>query len=491
MIKKIVIAGGGTAGWMAAALLSKMLGKQHEIVLIESDDIPTIGVGEATIPPLLGFHKIIGLDEKEFMSCVNATFKLGISFENWRDVGHEYIHAFGRAGQDIWACSFVHFWLAGLARGINYPYEQYCAEMLASRDKKFAVVSNNKLVYAYHMDAGVYAGLLRKRSEACGVKRVEGKINRVNLDHSNGHIESLMLQSGEIVAGDFFVDCTGFRALLIEGALHTGYEDWSHWLPCDRAIAVQTESVGQPLPYTRSIAHEAGWQWRIPLQHRTGNGFVYSSRYLSDEEAKNKLLKNLEGKPLTDPKLIQFRTGTRLKHWNKNCLALGLASGFIEPLESTSIHLIQRSLFRFVQLFSMAENYQANIDEFNNQNKLEVERIRDFIILHYKVTDRQDSAFWRYCKGMSVPYALQQRIDLFAKSGTAFKIEGELFGEESWIQVMLGQGIMPETYHGVVDEMTDQELEELLKNIRAVQKRFVEQLPSHQEFIDYYCRSKM
>ncbi len=489
MIKKIVIAGGGTAGWMAAALLSKMLGKQHQIVLVESDEIATVGVGEATIPPLVSFHNIIGLDEKEFMSGVNATFKLGISFENWRQIGHEYIHAFGRAGQDVWACSFIHFWLGGLARGIDYPYEHYCAEMLACRDNKFAVVSNNKLVYAYHMDAGIYAGMLRKRSEACGVKRIEGKIAQVNLDHASGNIASLALHSGEVIDGDFFIDCTGFRALLIEGALHTGYEDWSHWLPCDRAIAVQTESVGAPLPYTRSIAHEAGWQWRIPLQHRTGNGFVYSSRYLSDEEAKNKLLNNLEGKPITEPKFIQFRTGTRLKHWNKNCLALGLASGFIEPLESTSIHLIQRSLFRFVQLFSMAENYQTNIDEFNNQNKLEVERIRDFIILHYKVTEREDSPFWRYCKNMSVPAPLQQRINLFAKAGTAFKIEGELFGEESWIQVMLGQGIMPESYHGLVNEMSDQELADFLNNIRSVQKRFVGQLPSHQEFIDYYCKS--
>jgi tryptophan halogenase len=491
-IKKLVIAGGGTAGWMAAALFSKTFGETLEITLVESDDIPTVGVGEATIPPLQTFHKMLELDEREFVSAVNGTFKLGIQFENWREKSHKYIHSFGFAGKDCWTCGFVHFWLGGVKRGVcDAEYGAHCVELLAAQQGKFAVLPNNRLNYAYHFDAGKYAMLLRSFSEKLGVIRQEGKIQTVDLCPTSGHITSLTLMSGEVIEGDFFIDCTGFRALLIDGALHTGYEDWTHWLPCDRAMAVQTESVIDPIPYTRSIAHDAGWQWRIPLQNRVGNGLVYSSRYITDEKAREILVNNLDGKMLTEPRIIPFRTGTRLKHWNKNCLAVGLASGFLEPLESTSIHLIQRSLVRFAQLFPLNGIDPVDVEEFNNQTKVEVERIRDFIILHYKVTDREDSRFWQYCKNMSVPESLKQKIDLFSQSARVFKNGNELFGEESWIQVMMGQGIDPKSYHAVIDTMTDDELGQLLKNIRMSVKNTVDQLPAHKDFINYYCKAPM
>ncbi len=489
-IKKVVIAGGGTAGWIAAATISKALGKKLEICLIESDDIPTVGVGEATIPPLLALHKILEIDEKEFAATVKGTFKLGIQFENWRDIGDKYIHSFGWAGKNSFACHFVHYWLAGLKKGIESPYGDYCVEHLATRKDKFAVLSSNSLNYAYHFDAGRYATFLRGHSEQRGVIRIEGKIASVNTDSDDGFIKSLVLDSGRIIEGDLFIDCTGFKALLMEQTLHTEYIDWSHWLPCDRAIAVQTSSVGDPIPYTRSIAHEAGWQWRIPLQHRVGNGLVYCSRYLSDEKAKEKLLENIEGEPLTTPKFIQFRTGTRAQHWNKNCIALGLASGFLEPLESTSIHLIQSSVLRLIRMFPVNGICNEDIEEFNAQNKIEVERIRDFIILHYCVTERKDSPFWEHCRTMSLPKSLQHRIDLFKQTGRVFKAESDLFGEESWIQVMLGQGIMPSGYHPVVDEMNDKELKSFLDNILESTKRSVNQLPSHVDFINHYCKAE-
>ncbi len=486
-VKKVVIAGGGTAGWIAAATLSKAFGKQVEICLIESDDIPTVGVGEATIPPLLSLHKILELDEREFLSAVKGTYKLGIQFENWRAQGDSYIHSFGWAGKDSYACGFIHFWLAGLQRGINIPYGDYCVEHLAARQNKFAVLPSNGLNYAYHFDAGRYAQLLRLHSEKRGVQRIEGKIAKVNTHSHNGFIKDLVLDSGAVIAGDLFIDCTGFRALLIEQTLHTGYIDWSHWLPCDRAVAVQTESLGAPIPYTRAIAHEAGWRWRIPLQHRVGNGLVYCSRYLTDEQAKEKLLNSIEGAPLNNPRVIQFRTGTRTQHWNKNCVALGLSSGFLEPLESTSIHMIQRSVLRLLQLFPSEGILPESVAEFNAQTSLEVERIRDFIILHYCVTERDDSPFWQHCRTMTLPESLQRRIDLFKKTGRIFKGDSELFGEESWIQVMLGQGILPATYHPFADALPEGELPQFLNRVRESTRHKVDQLPVHVDFINHYC----
>ncbi|GLX86805.1 tryptophan halogenase [Thalassotalea loyana] len=490
-IKRVVIAGGGTAGWMAAAAFAKLLGKNLEVSLVESDDIPTVGVGEATIPTLHIFHRLLGIEEKDFMAATNATFKLGISFENWKDVNQDYIHSFGFLGQDCWACGFQHFWLKGIQKGIASEIGDYCPEHLAAREGRFAVMANQDLNHAYHLDAGLYAKYLRNIAEKHGAKRVEGKIQDVNLCSQTGYIESLTLASGKVVEGDLFLDCTGFRGLLIEDALHTGYEDWSHYLPCDSAVAVQTKSVGDPVPYTRSIARESGWQWRIPLQNRTGNGLVFCSKYMSDDEAIEFLLNNVEGEPINQPRVIKYKTGTRLKHWNKNCIAVGLSSGFIEPLESTGIHLFQRAIVRLMQLMPNRGINQADIDEFNAQTKAECDNIRDFIILHYHLTDRTDSKFWRYCKSMPITDSLKHRMDLFGQSGQVYKKPDDLFGLNSWIQVMVGQGLIPEQYHPIVDQMSDDELKLFLNRIKDGTAKKVSQWPNHLDFINHYCKSKV
>lgn len=486
-IRKVVIAGGGTAGWMAAAVLTKTLGKVLDITLVESDEIGTVGVGEATIPPLIIFNTLLDIKEQEFMAAVQATFKLGISFENWRDVGEDYIHSFGTTGKDHWSAGFQHFWLKARELGIAEQFGDYCLELRAAQENRFAHLPKNGLNYAFHIDATLFAKFLRKFSENLGIKRIEGKIVAVNTHGETGHIESLSMNGGEDVAGDLFLDCTGFRGMLIEQTMHTGYEDWSHWLPCDSAVAVQTESIGEAIPYTRSIARESGWQWRIPLQHRVGNGMVYCSRYISDDDARASLLENIEGDMLTDPRIIKFRPGMRLKNWNKNCVAVGLASGFIEPLESTSIHLIQRSMIRLMQMFPMSGIKQADIDEFNQQTRTDIESIRDFIILHYCVTDRKDSPFWRYCSNMEIPDSLAHRIKLFRDTGRVFKVPNELFAENSWIQVMLGQGAVPAQYHPVVDVMSEEELGRFLQNIKAGVDSTVAKLPGHQSYVEQYC----
>jgi tryptophan halogenase len=486
-MKKVVIAGGGTAGWMTAAALAKTMGAVLDICLVESDEIGTVGVGEATIPPIILFHRLLDINEQEFMAEMQATFKLGISFENWRTVGETYIHSFGTSGTDHWTAGFQHFWLRGRERGLAGDYGEYCLELQAALASRFAHLPQNGMNYAFHLDASLYAKYLRKFSEPFGVRRIEGKITEVKLDADSGAIASLKLDSGLTVEGDLFIDCSGFRGLLIEQTLHAGYEDWTHWLPCDSAIAVQTKSVGEPLPYTRSIARESGWQWRIPLQSRVGNGIVYCSRYLSDEEAKKTLLDNIEGERLTEPRVLKFRAGRRLRHWVKNCVAIGLSSGFIEPLESTSIHLIQRGIIRLMQMFPFAGVSQADIDEFNQQTKLEFEQIRDFIVLHYHVTERSDTPFWRHCRNMEIPATLSHRIRLFRETGRVFRIANELFAENSWIQVMLGQGIMPEHYHPVAGVMSDEELRAFLANIKARVDKTVAQLPGHRLYVEQYC----
>ncbi len=488
-IKRVVIAGGGTAGWMVAALLSKTMGKVLDISLIESDEIGTVGVGEATIPPLVKYNQLCQISEPEFMAAVQATFKLGISFENWRDVNEDYIHSFGNTGIDHWSAGFQHIWMSGKQKGIAGDFGDYCLELRAAQENKFAHLPKNGLNYAFHIDATLYAKFLRKLSEEDGTKRVEGKIVKVNTDSESGFITSLTLDSGKEIEGDLFIDCTGFRGLLIEQTLHAGYEDWSHWLPCDSAIAVQTESVGPAIPYTRSIAREAGWQWRIPLQHRVGNGIVYCSRYISDDDAREALLANIEGKLLTEPRVIKFRPGRRLKQWSKNCVAIGLSSGFLEPLESTSIHLIQRSAIRLMRMFPHNSIEQTDIDEFNQQTQFEIETIRDFIILHYCVTNRKDTPFWRYCRNMEIPETLAHRIELFRKTGRVFRTPNELFAENSWIQVMLGQGIEPEQYHRVVDVMGDEELDKFLRQIKSNVDSTVSKLPDHQAYVEQYCKS--
>ncbi|MFT5571772.1 MAG: tryptophan halogenase [Cryomorphaceae bacterium] len=490
-IQKVVIAGGGTAGWMAAASLAKLLGKTLDITLIESDDIPTVGVGEATIPTLLALHELLGIDEREFMAEVNGTFKLGISFENWRDVNEDYIHSFGFTGKDCWAAGFQHFWLKGKRMGIAKDFGDYCGELVAAQQNKFAVVPNNRLNYAYHIDAGLYAKFLRKIAEKHGAKRVEGKIVEVSQNNESGYIEKLALESGTEVEGDLFIDCSGFRGLLIEQTLHTGYDDWSHWLPMNSAVAMQTETISDPIPYTRSIARDSGWQWRIPLQSRVGNGLVFCDRYLSDDEAKQTLLDNVEGQSINDPRVIKFKTGMRRKHWNKNCIAMGLSSGFIEPLESTSIHLIQRSITRLMQMFPYDGIRQPDVNEFNSQMEFEILNIRDFIILHYNVTNRNDTPFWRFCKSMEIPESLKHRIELFKQTGRVFHVPTELFAENSWTQVMLGQGLMPEQYHPIVNMMSDDELKNFLSGIDQTVTNLVGQLPSHLDFINHYCKSSV
>ncbi|WP_435219295.1 tryptophan halogenase family protein [Luminiphilus sp. nBUS_07] len=487
-IKHVVVAGGGTAGWMAAAAVSKLLGKTVKVSLVESEEIGTVGVGEATIPTLLTLHELLKIKEQDFISAVGGTFKLGISFENWHDVGSDYIHSFGYTGKDCWAAGFQHFWLKGKELGISKEFGEYCNEWAAAKQNRFAVLPNQNLNYAYHFDSSRYAKFLRKIAEEHGAVRIEGKIEAVQQHEQTGFITGLRLESGQQIDGDFFVDCTGFRGLLIEQTLHAGYDDWQHWLPCDSALAVQTENVQPPIPYTRSIAHEAGWQWRIPLQHRTGNGLVYCSKFWSRDEAEAKLRGNLEGEMVTEPRPIKFQTGTRRRHWVKNCVAVGLSSGFMEPLESTSIHLIQRSIVRFMQMFPSDGVRQPDIDEFNNQMKFEIENIRDFIILHYHVTNRTDTPFWRHCRTMEIPESLQHRIDLFKETGRVFKVPTELFGENSWTQVMLGQGLSPEQYHPIVNMMDEQELRDFLGGIHGSVERLVSQLPEHQRFIDHYCR---
>ena len=489
-VRRVVIAGGGTAGWMVAAGLSKTLGKILDIKLIESDEIGTVGVGEATIPTLLNFHSLLEINEQEFMAATQATFKLGISFENWRNCKEDYIHSFGLTGTDHWTAGFQHFWLKGKERGLASDYGDYCLELKASQENRFAHLPQNGLNYAYHLDASRYARFLRKFSEPFGVQRIEGKIAKVNTDAASGDITSLLLDSGTLIEGDLFIDCTGFRALLLGETMKQEYEDWSHWLFCDSAIAVQTESVGPAIPLTRSIAHEAGWQWRIPLQHRVGNGVVFSSRYMDEDKARQTLLGNIEGKVLTDPRLIRFKPGQRRKTWSGNCVGIGLASGFLEPIESTSIHLIQRGIIRLMQMFPTNGIRQSDVDEYNFQTSSEIRHIRDFIILHYHVTNRRDSAFWRDAASMDIPQSLRHRIELFKETARVFRIPNELFAENSWIQVMLGQGIVPQQHHQTADLMGDEELKHFLGAIRDGITRTVAKLPPHQAYMQSYCGAK-
>lgn len=487
---KVVIAGGGTSGWIAAAALGKQMGKMLDITLVESDDIGTIGVGEASIPPMRVFHKLLGIDEQAFMRATNATFKLGISFENWGLKGDKYIHSFGTTGQESYLAGFHHFWLHSLNKGFDAEFGEYCVELQAAKENKFATSEKSNINYAYHLDATKYAAYLRTFSEAMGVNRIEGKIASVIQNKESQHIESLVLENGKKIDGDLFIDCTGFKGLLIEQTLNTGYEDWSHWLPCDSAIAVQTESSGELKPYTRSIAHDSGWQWQIPLQHRTGNGLVFCSKYLSDDDAKSLLLENLSGKPLNEPRVIKYKTGKRRKAWNKNCIALGLSSGFVEPLESTSIYLFMMGIIRLMRLFPSQGIQQSTIEEYNRLTDIEIEKIRDFIILHYHATERDDSPFWRYCKNMDIPDTLSHRLDLFRKNAHAFQADGELFRVDSWTQVMLGQRVMPESYHPIVKTMSDKELTQFLNGYRNQIKQVVNTLPKHQDFVEKYCKSQ-
>jgi tryptophan halogenase len=486
-VRRVVIAGGGTAGWMVAAALSRTLGKNLEITLIESDEIGTVGVGEATIPTLVTFHRLLEINEQEFMAATQATFKLGISFENWRQLDHQYIHSFGTTGTDHWTAGFQHFWLKGRERKLARDYGEYCLELRASIENRFAHLPRGGMNYAFHMDASLYAKYLRRFSEGYGARRVEGKIVEVLADAASETIRALRLDSGALIEGDLFIDCTGFRGLLIAQTLGAGWEDWSQWLHCDTAIALQTASTGDPIAYTRSIARDAGWQWRIPLQHRVGNGIVYGSRFIDEEHARRTLLDNVQGERLTEPRLIRFRPGQRCDTWRGNCVAMGLASGFLEPIESTSIHLIQRGVIRLLQLFPAAGINASDVAEYNQQTRAEIEHIRDFIVLHYHVNERVDSDFWRTCREMSIPPSLRHRIELFRDSARVFRIPNELFAENSWIQVMLGQGITPRQHHPSADLMGDEELSAFLETIRRNVEQTVSRLPMHQAYLSTYC----
>ncbi len=486
-MKKIVVAGGGTAGWMAAAAIARTMGRTASVTLIESEAIGTVGVGESTIPPLVTYNRLLGINEAEFMRATQATFKLGILFDNWKQPGDRYFHSFGYTGKDHWAAGFQHYWLEGRARGHDQSYDDYCLELVAALQSKFAQLPDNKVNYAYQLDSGLYARFLRQMAEADGVTRIEGKIARVELNGESGDIAALELDGGRRVEGDLFLDCTGFRALLIEGALHAGYDDWTHWLPCDSAIALQTPNVRPPVPYTRAMAHDAGWQWRIPLQHRTGNGIVYCSRYLDHDAALERLLGNIEGEPLTAPNKIRFQTGARRKQWHRNCIAIGLSGGFMEPLESTSIHLIQRAILRLIRMMPQGAISPRDVAEFNDQQFQDMEQIRDFLILHYKVTDRRDSPFWRQCAAMDVPDSLAQKIELFRETARVFRRNEELFAENSWVQVMLGQGIEPRAWHPIAGKLNDDELDRLLGMIRQDVTRTVAGLPDHAAYVARYC----
>lgn len=486
-IQRIVIAGGGTAGWMAAAAIARTMGRAVSVTLVESEAIGTIGVGESTIPPLVNFNRLLGINEADFMRATQATFKLGILFDNWKEEGHRYFHSFGLTGKDHWSAGFQHFWLHGRTRGHNQSYDDYCMELVAAMAGKFAHLPNDGTNYAYQLDSGLYARFLRQMAEGDGTVRIEGKIGHVELDPASGDIAALILDGERRVEGDLFLDCTGFRALLIEGALHAGFDDWTHWLPCDSAIALQTPNVRPPVPYTRAMAHDAGWQWRIPLQHRTGNGLVYCSRYLGRDEALERLLGNVEGEVLTEPNFLRFTTGIRRRQWVRNCVAVGLSGGFMEPLESTSIHLIQRSVLRFIRMLPLGRPSARDIAEYEEQQLQDNLQIRDFLILHYKATNRRDSAFWRQCADMEIPDSLAQKIELFRETGRVFRKNDELFAENSWVQVMMGQGIEPQSYHPVTTKLSDDELDRLLGMIRQQVADTVAKLPDHHAYVARYC----
>lgn len=484
---RIVVAGGGTAGWMTAAAVARTMGATVDLTLVESEAIGTVGVGESTIPPLQIFNRLLGVPEAEFMRATQATFKLGILFEGWRDGRDRYFHSFGATGRDHWSAGFQHFWLEGRARGHNAPYDDYCLELKAALAGRFAHLPDEAMNYAYQLDSARYAAFLRGLAEDDGARRVEGRIAAVELDPESGDVAALRLDGGRRVEGDLFVDCTGFRALLIEGALHAGWDDWSHWLPCDSAIAVQTANVADSVPYTRAIAHDAGWRWRIPLQHRSGNGIVYSSRHLSHEAARERLLDAVEGEVLTEPNPIRFTTGVRRRQWHRNCVAIGLSGGFLEPLESTSIHLIQRAVLRLIRMMPAGRVSPRDVEEFNRQQMTDMEQIRDFLILHYHLTDRRDSAFWRQVVMMDVPDTLAHRIELFRETGRVFRLQEELFAENSWVQVMMGQGITPATRHPIAAKLSDAELDRMLATLRGSVARTVAGLPPHAAYVADLC----
>jgi tryptophan halogenase len=489
-IRDVVIVGGGTAGWMVAAAFSRFLNNGYtRLTLVESEEIGTVGVGEATIPPLLNFNQMLGINENEFIRETNGTFKLGIEFVDWAVRGKRYFHPFGHYGEDLQGMSFHQLYLRERERRAMPDIGEWSMSAVAAGRGKFGRPAENarspikKLFYAFHFDAALYARYLRRFAESNGVRRIEGRITDTDLRPEDGHVAAVTLDDGQRIAGDLFIDCSGFRGLLIEEALGTGYEDWSHWLPCDRAVAVPTSYEGDPDPFTRATARDAGWQWRIPLQHRMGNGLVYSSAFMDETTAQRTLLANLEGEPLADPRHLRFVTGRRKLSWNRNVVALGLAAGFIEPLESTSIHFVQSAIQKLLALFPDKRFDPVERDEFNRLMRDLYEDTRDFIILHYKATRRDDTPFWNRCRTMDIPASLERKLHLFRSKGRVFREAMELFGVSSWVAVALGQGIVPAEHEPAIDALDEGKVGIALEQIRRSYLDVADRLPTHGDFL--------
>jgi len=496
-IRNVIIVGGGTAGWMAAAALSRYLNNGvTRVTLVESEEIGTIGVGEATIPPLITFNSMLGINENEFVSATQGTFKLGIEFVDWGGLGQRYFHPFGYFGQDLQGVHFHQLYLRERKRRVMQDISAWSMSSVAAGLGKFgrpsaeARLPLSQLLYAFHFDAGLYARFLRTYSANGGVQRIEGRIAGANLRGGDGYVESVTLADGRTIEGDLFIDCSGFRGILIEQALETGYEDWTHWLPCNRAVAVPSRYEGDADPFTRSTARANGWQWRIPLQHRMGNGFVYAGDHLSDDDAERLLLDNLEGEPLADPRRLSFTTGRRLQTWNRNVVSMGLSSGFVEPLESTSIHLIQSGIAKLIALFPDRRFNPVERDEYNRQMQDLFEDVRDFIVLHYHATRRDDSGFWNRCRTMPIPDSLSRKIELWRAKGRLFRDGLELFATTSWVAVMLGQGIVPEEHEPAADALDEERVAAALEQMRMGYLSTAEHLPTHADFIARTCAAR-
>jgi tryptophan 7-halogenase len=488
-IRSVAIVGGGTAGWMAAAALSKSLaGMGVELRLIESAQVNPVGVGEATIPPIMDYIRQLGIDESELVREIKATYKLGIGYRDWTRTGHFYFHPFGPAGPGIGNIPFQAYWLKSLLEGKAAPLEEYSIQTMAALRGRFARPQHapntplNKITYALHFDAGRFAQYLRGYAEARGVRRTEGHVRHVSLRGADGFVESVTLENGESVCADLFVDCSGFQGLLIEGALRTGYQDWSQWLPCDRAVIVHTERSAPPNPYTLVTAREAGWQWQIPLQHRDGNGYIYSSEFSGDSAAGALLASNLSGRALSEPAALRFRPGRRSAAWNRNVVALGLAAGFLEPLEATSIHLIQRGIAMLLKFFPDRDFAPADTDRYNRLLEAEFARVRDFLLLHYSQTQRA-GAFWQHCRDIPLTESLREKIELFRSHGRILREETELFPILSWLSVMVGQNIIPRRYDPLVDGLDSLRIQTRLEELRSAVKDCVDAMPSHWDFI--------